>query len=62
MCVCTSEWLPEDVRAGSAAPKAAMEAAVAFIAARHGSVDGYLDSIGFTPQWRDRLRRAMRKA
>ena len=36
-----------------------MEQTLGFIEQRHGSVDAFLDSIGFDSEWRARLRQAL---
>ena len=36
-------------------PRIAMEQALAYVNKKYGSIDGYLDTIGFDKSWRDRL-------
>jgi len=65
---CTAALLPDSAFAHFAklpgflngdwrqSPAAVMEATLAFMEQRHGSVDRYLNTIGFTEVWRERLR------
>ncbi|CAM9440390.1 unnamed protein product [Discosporangium mesarthrocarpum] len=41
------------------APRFVMEETLACVRRKHGSVEGYLDSIGFDESWRQRLRESL---
>ncbi|CAN0013237.1 unnamed protein product [Laminaria digitata] len=51
------EDLDPDIFLG--APRYVMEDILRFIRAKYGSIDDYLDSIGFDADWRERLRGAL---